>query len=118
MKTLGPCSCRPGIARDNCPQCEGTGRRIDFAAHRAAVRESLAIKAHLATHNALARARRRDEAADFVIFRLLARCSGKLNARGRHLIYARHIEQPLNLPAPADRPDAFASRYCAGCVEN
>lgn len=29
-----PCSCRPGQARDNCPQCEGTGRRIDFRAHR------------------------------------------------------------------------------------
>ena len=26
------CGCRPGIWRDNCPQCEGTGKRIDFAA--------------------------------------------------------------------------------------
>lgn len=29
------CTCRPGIARDNCPNCEGTGRAIDFKAfHR------------------------------------------------------------------------------------
>ena len=28
------CSCRPGIERDNCPSCEGTGRRLDFAAIR------------------------------------------------------------------------------------
>lgn len=34
-KTGAPCSCKPGIARDNCPQCEGTGQRIDFAAIRA-----------------------------------------------------------------------------------
>jgi hypothetical protein len=34
-KTGEPCACRPGIARDNCPQCEGTGQRIDFAAIRA-----------------------------------------------------------------------------------
>ena len=30
------CSCRRGIERDNCPACEGTGRRIDFKAIRAA----------------------------------------------------------------------------------
>ena len=34
-KTGQPCSCRPGRERDNCPQCEGTGQRIDFAAIRA-----------------------------------------------------------------------------------
>ena len=34
-KTGAPCACRPGIARDNCPACEGTGWRIDFAAIRA-----------------------------------------------------------------------------------
>lgn len=29
------CSCRRGVERDNCPACEGTGNRIDFAAiHR------------------------------------------------------------------------------------
>ena len=33
-KTGQPCSCRAGIQRDNCPQCEGTGQRIDFAAIR------------------------------------------------------------------------------------
>jgi len=30
-KTGQPCSCKPGVQRDNCPQCEGTGMRIDFA---------------------------------------------------------------------------------------
>lgn len=35
-KTGQLCSCRPGIERDNCPQCEGTGQRIDFAAIRIA----------------------------------------------------------------------------------
>jgi CDGSH-type Zn-finger protein len=34
-KTGLPCFCRPGIQRDNCPQCEGTGQQIDFAAIRA-----------------------------------------------------------------------------------
>lgn len=29
------CNCRKGAERDNCPACEGTGRRIDFAAIRA-----------------------------------------------------------------------------------
>jgi hypothetical protein len=33
--TLGPCFCKRGQQRDNCPQCEGTGMRIDFAAIRA-----------------------------------------------------------------------------------
>lgn len=33
-KTGARCGCRPGIARDNCPACEGTGWRIDFAAIR------------------------------------------------------------------------------------
>ena len=33
-KTGAPCSCRPGIMRDNCAACEGTGRQIDFAAIR------------------------------------------------------------------------------------
>jgi hypothetical protein len=26
------CSCRKGTERDNCPQCEGTGLRINFRA--------------------------------------------------------------------------------------
>lgn len=34
-KTGARCSCKPGLARDNCPACEGTGWRIDFAAIRA-----------------------------------------------------------------------------------
>lgn len=33
-KTGAPCSCRSGMERDNCPQCEGTGMVIDFAAIR------------------------------------------------------------------------------------
>ena len=35
-KTGQACGCRPGMQRDNCPQCEGTGHRIDFAAIRGA----------------------------------------------------------------------------------
>jgi hypothetical protein len=31
----GPCHCKPGTHRDNCPDCEGTGQRIDFIAVRA-----------------------------------------------------------------------------------
>lgn len=34
-KTGQRCHCRPGVWRDNCPQCEGTGWVIDFAAIRA-----------------------------------------------------------------------------------
>ena len=34
-KTGAACSCKPGQARDNCRQCEGTGQVIDFAAIRA-----------------------------------------------------------------------------------
>lgn len=34
-KTGLPCHCKPGMERDNCPQCEGTGMQIDFAAIRA-----------------------------------------------------------------------------------
>jgi len=34
-KTGQRCSCRKGIQRDNCPNCEGTGMVIDFAAIRA-----------------------------------------------------------------------------------
>ncbi len=29
-KTGEPCSCRPGMERDNCPSCEGTGQKVDF----------------------------------------------------------------------------------------
>jgi len=34
-KTGEACSCKPGVERDNCPHCEGTGMKIDFAAIRA-----------------------------------------------------------------------------------
>ena len=34
-KTGARCHCRKGVQRDNCPDCEGTGWRIDFAAIRA-----------------------------------------------------------------------------------
>ena len=34
-KTGQPCHCKRGVHRDNCPDCEGTGWRIDFAAIRA-----------------------------------------------------------------------------------
>ncbi len=34
-KTGQPCHCKPGQHRDNCPDCEGTGQRIDFANIRA-----------------------------------------------------------------------------------
>jgi hypothetical protein len=36
-KTGEPCGCRRGQERDNCPQCEGTGQRIDFKRIREAV---------------------------------------------------------------------------------
>ena len=39
-KTGARCSCKRGIERDNCPTCEGTGWRIDFAAIRARHTES------------------------------------------------------------------------------
>lgn len=29
-KTGQPCVCKPGVERDNCPWCEGTGQEIDF----------------------------------------------------------------------------------------
>lgn len=46
-KTGQPCHCKPGQHRDNCPDCEGTGWRIDFARIRAAT-------AHLRTPAPLA----------------------------------------------------------------
>jgi hypothetical protein len=30
-KTGEACHCKRGVQRDNCPDCEGTGMRIDFA---------------------------------------------------------------------------------------
>jgi hypothetical protein len=43
-KTGQPCTCKRGIQRDNCPSCEGTGWRIDFAAIRRAVAASQQAK--------------------------------------------------------------------------
>jgi hypothetical protein len=31
-RTGEKCTCKPGIERDNCPRCEGSGWVIDFAA--------------------------------------------------------------------------------------
>jgi hypothetical protein len=39
-KTGAPCGCKRGIQRDNCPNCEGTGQVIDFAAIRARTQAS------------------------------------------------------------------------------
>ena len=33
-KTGEKCPCKRGVQRDNCPSCEGTGWRINFAAIR------------------------------------------------------------------------------------
>lgn len=33
-KTGAACGCRRGVQRDNCPNCEGTGRVVDFRAIR------------------------------------------------------------------------------------
>jgi len=42
-KTGEKCFCKPGIQRDNCPQCEGTGWRIDFKTIRENRGESLQL---------------------------------------------------------------------------
>src|ERR1017187_1717418 len=36
MPTSGPCHCKPGVERDNCSDCEGTGKQIDWRAWHAA----------------------------------------------------------------------------------
>lgn len=36
MPTSGPCHCKPGVERDNCSDCEGTGQQIDWRAFHAA----------------------------------------------------------------------------------
>ena len=38
-KTGAKCSCRRGIWRDNCPNCEGTGWVIDFKRIRESIKE-------------------------------------------------------------------------------
>lgn len=40
-KTGEKCSCKRGIERDNCPECEGTGEKIDFKKIRARHDESV-----------------------------------------------------------------------------
>lgn len=38
MQYIGACSCRKGVQRDNCPNCEGTGKAIDWRAFHATSR--------------------------------------------------------------------------------
>lgn len=40
-KTGARCTCKPGMHRDNCPACEGSGWAIDFAAIHARVRAAV-----------------------------------------------------------------------------
>lgn len=40
-KTGARCFCKRGVQRDNCPECEGTGWRIDFRAIRSRPLERL-----------------------------------------------------------------------------
>jgi hypothetical protein len=47
-KTGEKCHCKKGIQRDNCPDCEGTGWRIDFKAIRAKTMEKH-VKEHVVT---------------------------------------------------------------------
>lgn len=49
-KTGVKCSCRPGVWRDNCPECEGTGWRIDFRAIR---NRNLAESAEVLANNGI-----------------------------------------------------------------
>lgn len=39
--TGAKCHCRPGIERDNCPTCEGTGWKIDFRLIRQITRKHI-----------------------------------------------------------------------------
>ena len=54
---MNACNCKPGRERDNCPNCEGTGRAIDFKTLRetpatpAAAAPTLAAKLGVATSN-------------------------------------------------------------------
>jgi hypothetical protein len=43
-KTGQKCSCKRGVERDNCPNCEGTGMVIDFRKIREEVQKPLAAK--------------------------------------------------------------------------
>lgn len=61
-KTGQRCTCRPGIWRDNCPQCEGTGWRIDFAAIRA--RRPVDPQCAYSDQDVIERANRKDKPCD------------------------------------------------------
>lgn len=50
-KTGQRCGCKRGIERDNCPDCEGTGWRIDFARIRREVRERMEAKGTVPVHS-------------------------------------------------------------------
>ncbi len=49
-KTGHPCHCKRGVQRDNCPDCEGTGWRIDFAAIRERNRKKDECKIYVSTY--------------------------------------------------------------------
>lgn len=91
--TGAACHCRRGIERDNCPDCEGTGKRIDFRAIRAAKVER-GILAKLPDHERRMEARR--------VLALI----GAANAEGRPLLIDFHelrASQVDALLAEADR---------------
>lgn len=43
--TGNACGCKRGVQRDNCPNCEGTGKEIDFRAIHAAKRGTPIVEA-------------------------------------------------------------------------
>ena len=47
MPTTGRCYCRPGVARDNCSNCEGTGIAIDWAEFHRRKREPRPVLAEV-----------------------------------------------------------------------
>lgn len=70
------CGCKRGKMRDNCPNCEGTGLQIDFAAIHA---------------------RRRERAAAVPLCARVMGCLCAAHAKGRHasgLCDAREDVQP------------------------
>lgn len=44
--TGAKCTCKPGIHRDNCPTCEGTGKVIDFRRIREEVKKEREAERH------------------------------------------------------------------------
>ena len=49
-KTGVKCSCKKGIERDNCSNCEGTGQVIDFKAIRERTQEKKKNKDFINSH--------------------------------------------------------------------